>query len=194
MNKLVIGVVVIILIAVGGYFVLTDNYTTPTQKETGAVVETPEGWETYRSEEFGFEISHPEGYTIRQGHEPFFDEGRGYKRSELILYDTSPPIPRGDASRWGINVYENYKDSAKTIDSVISDIGWQYATTDRKEDRMQTTVSSISAIFVVVTTSVREGWISENVIFENNNRIYKIGNGAIEDPEFEAFYSSFRLL
>ncbi len=53
MNKNLLGIVVVLLlIAVGGYLVITRDVSEPTQER--------DGWTTYRNEELGFQFSYPE--------------------------------------------------------------------------------------------------------------------------------------
>jgi len=51
----------------------------------------------------------------------------------------------------------------------------------------------MAAIKVIVTTSQNDDWYSESIVFEHQGTIFEIGNGAVLDNRFDAFYTSFHL-
>jgi len=103
------------------------------------------------------------------------------------------PADVGEDVKWVVNIYDS---SATSIDNLISDIGKQFP--DRKEKREEVVIwaggAKIKAIKVTVTTPQISDWLSETVIFEQDGKIFSIGNGAQKDSNFELFYNSFTRL
>ena len=159
-------------------------------KETG--VGDLKGWSTYQNTKHNFEISYPPGFTIVPHHTPtFFDNTLGFNQSILYVEAT----PTAFDARWGITIFDGFESSNEATEKIISKIGAQWnRDNSRSEQRASITVNNLPAILVTVRTSNHDDWISKTVIVQHNKRIYAIGNGAVEDQEFDQFYSSFRIL
>lgn len=164
--------------------VLHDFIHTPIASTTalcpdgGILLEAPvmvgvSNWQTYEDQERGFQFRYPDGWRIE-----VFDSWVGVGPEEM-----------GEDVQWGVRFFDN---SGTTVEQVISDIGCQFWP-DRTEVRECVYFDSIAAIKVIVTTSQIEDWYSESVVFEYEGIIFEIGNGAVRDDRFEAFYTSFHL-
>ena len=99
------------------------------------------------------------------------------------------PEEMGEDVQWGVRFFES---SDTTIEQVIGDFGRQFGS-DRREARECVYLDNIAAIKVIVTTSQIDDWYSESIVFEHQGTIFEIGNGAVQDDRFEAFYMSFHL-
>lgn len=129
-----------------------------------------ENWLTYTDEQHGFRIKHPQGWdAISNGDSVFF----------------GPPESKFGGYVWGIDLvsYSNLQEAYK-------DQGKQFS--DRKIRNQSVKVGDgIDGNLITVTTDQWDNWISKKVYFEFNEQQFSIGNGAIDDPQFDAFYGSF---
>ena len=197
-----IAILVFLLMAGGLVFLGYQNYqlqskidtllqekagqTTPAPSSGLLTSPSPEptaNWNTYSSQLYGFSIKYPKTISKYQGE---------WEYKEFPLQDGSVwigfrPSSIGEDYIWGVNVYSN-----KSVEQVIKEQGQQFS--DRKESRQYITVNGVSALLVTVTTNQYEEWVSKTVLIENNGKVYAIGNGAVEIPEFEPFYKSFKLI
>ena len=80
----------------------------------------------------------------------------------------------------------------KTVEQIIKETGQQF--NDRKETRKNITINDKSALLSTITTDQVQDWTSKIVYIEDRGKAYFIYNGVTEIPEFDSFYSSFRLL
>lgn len=141
-------------------------------------------WNTYISTQQEFSIKYPK--KINKYPETWQHEEYKTSSTEFTVGFGTPSSKSGGYI-WGVWVYEN-----KNMEDLIKQMGSQFA--DRKESRQNITVSGVPAVLVTVTTNQYNDWISKNVYIEKDNKIYSIGNGAIEISEFDDFYNSFKFL
>lgn len=141
-------------------------------------------WNTYTSTQQGFSIKYPK--KIDKYPETWQHEEYGTSSTEFAVGFGTPSSKSGGYI-WGVWVYEN-----KNMEDLIKQMGNQFA--DRKESRQNITVSGVPAVLVTVTTNQYNDWVSKNVYIKKGNKIYSIGNGAIELSEFDDFYKSFKFL
>ena len=130
-------------------------------------------WQTYRNEEYGFEVRYPGGWV-------FEDSNNG------ISFGTIESKPGGYF--WGINIYN----STKNIEGLIKGLGSQF--NDRLEKREKITIGNKAGLLVTVTTDSHTDWILKSIFIENNDFIFAISNGAQDRSIFEIFLSSFKFL
>ena len=144
------------------------NITEETTSEEQSDI--PEDWVKYENEEYGFSVFYPQDWI----YEVFDDE----------FYFGTPESKAGGYI-WGIYVHE-----PNEMELVISQMGMQF--NDREEIREDILVSeNIVATMITVTTKKYDNWISKGVFFENENKLFVIGNGAVDTDSFETFYNSF---
>jgi hypothetical protein len=141
-------------------------------------------WNTYNSTKLGFTIDYPKKiskYNENWQYEEFSVGGT----NTMVGFGT--PSSKSGGYFWGVSLYND-----KTIEQLIAEQGKQFS--DRKEARKNITVDGKSAILVTVTTNQYPEWVSKTVFLEQGEKVYVIGNGAIEIPEFDNFYNSFKTL
>jgi hypothetical protein len=143
---------------------------TPTDSST---VRDRSDWQVFRHAERGFRISYPDSWRLEA-----YDSWVGVGPEEM-----------GEDVQWGVHFVDN---SDTTIEELIRDIGQQFGA-DRTEVRECVYLDGTAAIKVSVTTTRLEDWYSESIFLEHQGTIYRIGNGAVRDDLFEAFYGSFHL-
>jgi hypothetical protein len=144
--------------------------TSPTEPST--TLDTSD-WQVFRHQERGFQLSYPDGWRLEE-HDNWVGVG---------------PEEMGEDVQWGVRFFDS---SDTTIEQVIGDVGRQFGS-DRTETRECVYLDKIAAIKVIVTTSQNDDWYSESIVFEHQGIIFQIGNGAVLDNRFEAFYTSFHL-
>lgn len=153
------------------------NSPTPTSDST-------KNWKTYVNNKINFSIQYPneiDSYTdnwVYEGYEsPSADFSVGF----------GPLSSKSGGYIWSVNVY-----SSKTLEQIINEMGQQFK--DRKETRENILIDNQSAVLVTVTTNEVENWVHKEIYIKQGNKIYAIGNGAIDEPEFEQFYKSFKFI
>ena len=156
----------------------TTQPTTTTVPSTSQAPDKTASWQTHADYTTAYSIKYPQGWRKVD-----FGKGSiGVGPSEV-----------GEDVKWAVNVYDS---SATSIEQLISEIGKQFP--DRKEKREEVVLwaggAKIKAIKVTVTTPQISDWLSETIIFEQEGKIFSIGNGAIKDSNFELFYNSFTRL
>ncbi len=187
-SKIIIAVVITAIVVGGGVYcwqnqnsvpdgssspvelveIVTDEETTPVEEPTIA-----NNFQTYQNSEFGFSIEYPQDWV--------YEEFEG--TTNYIGFGTSESKIGGYI--WGVTIHQAYE-----LEEVISQMGDQFE--DRKESRSEVTVNeNITGTMVTVTTNQYSDWISKTVYIENKGQLFAIGNGAIDDDRFEAFYKSF---
>lgn len=153
------------------------------KKSTKASVEKNEkGWKTYKNSDFS--ISYP--------------AGRGWVNDDTFFTLGGAAFGTPQSMRggyiWVVGVYS--KDTV-SIESVIKRLGSQFE--DRKESRKKVRVDGMPATFVTVTTEKVKNWKAQMVIVDGkevgrSDRFYVLSGGANDEPGFDRFYQSFRLL
>src|SRR3989338_4260730 len=68
-NKIIVAVIsllVVILLATAGYFIFSKRPVKPVEIQTEPTSQQihTSGWETYRNEEYGFEVQYPGGWSV----------------------------------------------------------------------------------------------------------------------------------
>ncbi|MCD4760636.1 hypothetical protein K8R42_01940 [bacterium] len=138
-------------------------------------------WQTYNDEEYNFSVQYPDEWVAEAG-------------SNLYYGVAFRPITLTHDFLWGIFIYD---DDYRTVEKIIADMGDQFLP-QRDEVRKNISFNGIDALEVVVTTSkdpeLYSDWYYKNIIFEKDNKIYVISNGAVTDDAFDIFYQSFKFL
>lgn len=140
--------------------------------------ETTSNWNTYTSSRYGFTINYPKKIS-RSPEEWEYDE-----KENSVLFGT--PTSRMGGYIWAVNIVEN-----NDLEALISKIGDQF--TDRRESRQNININGYPALLVTVTTGKYSEWIAKSVFIMQDTKIYEIGNGAVDMPEFDTFYNSINL-
>lgn len=189
--KLWLAVFGVVLVIALGYLVWAQNtapdttdYSTAVTKKTTAN-ETAD-WKTYTNSTFGFSIKYPTR-LVSEISDWEFKELPVSGVDNLLLSVGFRPSTLKEDYRWGANVYGK----ATGLESLIKDIGDQFS--DRKEKRETITVGGMVATLVTVTTPSMTDWVDREVFIESGDYIFSIGNGAVNQSEFDLFYKSFRL-
>ena len=191
-TKIIIAIIITAIVVGGGaYYWQTQNSSqgsiseSPVLEEaelTAIDVETvpePEveevstianNWQSYQNNELGFKINYPQDWV--------------YEEFDNTVYFGTPESKSGGYI-WGIFIHQ-----PSELEKVIAQMGDQFK--DRKESRSEVVVNkNITGTMVTVKTNKYPNWISKTVYFENNDQLFAIGNGAIDDDRFEIFYKSF---
>jgi hypothetical protein len=152
-------------------------------KQVGKITE----WQECKNTDAGFKISCPKS---AQGFEKEYVNGEWIftTGNNGSLFGTRLSKPGGMI--WGINKINS---DEINLEHLISDVGSQFKE-KRIEKRENITVNGKTALLVTVTVSDNKDWNQKSVYIEDGKFIYRIGNGAIDFPEFEIFYNSFELL
>lgn len=206
---LMIVAVLFLLIALtgGAYYLGTQNNKTTSQPQSmnteptktpqdsqvtrptdiPVATETPKvniniDWNTYSSTKLEFSIKYPKMTSDLLGKTWLYKE---YNYSETEMAVGFGPSGMGDYT-WGVTVFTN-----SALEQIIKKQGEQFS--DRKESRKNLTVNGKPALLVTVTTNQYPNWIAKTVYIEQDGKVYAIGNGAGQTPDFEQFYNSFKL-
>ena len=175
----------LILPLLSGCFLLPQNTNTdvtPSGVEGSQEEIDTSDWKTYRNEEYGFEIKYPNEweYTeIREGNK--VGEENITKSVSWVIFD----VEGSQEGKWEVQFYRK----SDELEQDISQIGNQF--NDRRERRENVEFNDVNALYVRVTTEQYEWWVSESIYFSRDDVLFKIGNGAIKDDEFDYFYKSF---
>ncbi len=174
--KTIIIVIVAAILVIGG-----GVYWYQASKETESLIEEDDAqqydtanWQIYENKDLGYKIKYPQDWVFEEfeNNTTFF----GTPESKIGGYI------------WKVAAYE-----PDELEEQISDMGKQFD--DRKETRKDVRVNQdITGLLVTVTTERYEDWISKIVYFERDGQLYAIGNGAIDDERFDAFYKSYEVL
>lgn len=154
-----------------------------------AGTKTPSDWKTYSDFENEYSIKYPPGWRIAED-----DNWVGF----------GTPIS-GEDTAWTLSVYNK---SDKNITEIIDDVGDQF--TDRKQINESIIVNGTKATRVTTTTAQVKDWYSVIVIFESDDKLYALSNGATYDVilnspilqlgegydfvSFQDFFSSFKII
>lgn len=147
-------------------------------------------WKTYTSPKFTFSIKYPSSInTSKLVGEWTFEEIPGSSTLGGGV-GFGPPASKSGGWAWGVYVYGGAEE-----EKLIAEMGNQFS--DRKEERKEITVNGLPATLVTVTTPQIKDWIYKAVFIQvktpGQSTIYRIGNGAVDLPEFDSFVESFRL-
>ena len=138
-------------------------------------------WSTYSDENYNFIINYPEDWEFSEIELHYQDNSSPYMiglRPTTVVHDF----------QWGVNVYDkNYVD----IQEVAGMGGTRFEDRIVKENELM--VGGLPALRYIVTTESIPDWYSEQIVIEDEDYIYTIGNGAVEDDLFTDFYNSFRI-
>lgn len=207
---IILGVLVLLIVVGGGAYYLGTQHSTiaPQTQNTNAqpttspqnntvsnptdvpmVTQSPQtdntaDWNTYNSTKLGFTIKYPKKVSK-------YNETWQYEEFNIIggtntIVGFGTPSSKSGGYIWDVSVYTD-----KTVEQIIKEQGQQFS--DRKESRKNITVNGKPALLVTVTTNSIPDWISKIVLIEQGGKVFVIGNGAVEIPEFENFYNSFKL-
>ena len=163
-----------------------QSTSTPTDLSSETQVKEDEtaNWKTYTNTKLNFSVKYP--ITTSKFNENWYYEESGIGQ-DVVRF--GPPSSKSGGLVWGINAYD---ESSSNLENLISISGNQF--NDRKEARQDITINGIPAKLVTVTTGEIKDWIRKAVYIERLGKIYEIGNGAVDQPEFELFYKSFKFL
>lgn len=143
----------------------------PTASDNAMMDNSMSDWKTYLNSGALYEIKYPNGWRVVES-------------STMIGFG---PQDIGEDVKWTINTY---KKDEFTQEMIKSDIGKQFS--DRKQVAKNISVNGTQATLVVTTTESVPSWYSESIIISYGSTYIVISNGAIKDPTFENFYSTFK--
>lgn len=190
---IILGVLVLlVVVGAGAYYLGTqDNNLLPTATPQNNTKTDPmekplttASWNTYSSQNYGFSIEYPKTIAKYQGQWEY----KEFPDTDGSVWVGFRPGAMEEDYLWGVSVY----DDISSVDEVIAEQGQQRY--DRKEIRENIALNGNPALLVTVTTNQNPDLISKTVIVEKNGKVYAISNGAVELPEFDNFYNSFKIL
>lgn len=163
---------------------ITMNQDDSEQDTDQAELDSPT-WSTYTkviTPEANYSVQYPEDWIYRE-------QGPHSDTSVLasVLFGTEDSVQGGYI--WSLVNYGPTGDMDAQIEQIIASMGNQFA--DRQESRTTVIVDGQNATKVTVTTNEYPNWSYESVILVMDMNIFVMGNGAIPDPLFEDFYTSF---
>ncbi|MDP2631385.1 MAG: hypothetical protein Q8P30_01295 [Candidatus Uhrbacteria bacterium] len=172
-----------------GFIILTGAACTTTEN-TNVQQETASASQTYTSD-YGFEIQYPQDWRVILE----IDSKTVDYPTDAVLKVSFGSEARGESSEgasdgeWFVSVYNGDMPS-KSIAGLITGTGTQFS--DRAEKTENITINGIPAIKAVITTPSNPSWVYEAVLIEQEDRVFFITNGAIENDSFDEFYNSFK--
>ena len=138
-----------------------------------AIVKEKNEWKIYENLDFKFSINYPPEWI--------------YEVFEDTIFFGTPE------SKTGGYIFGVFIDDPDDLENQIAKMGQQF--NDRKEVRENIKLSDgTEALLVTVTTEKYPDWVYKRVFFEKDGLLYSLGNGAVEDENFEKFYNSFKFI
>lgn len=187
---LTIIVCIIVIVGLVGYiFILkarnaSDSKVTATQ--TAALVGTQydgtENWQNYSNDEAGFSIKYPDKIANDLDHWIY----KVFADPTLVkqTINFGPPSSAQGGYVWAITVADKSKGCEV--------YGNQFANKEPIVDNVS--IDGRSAKLTTVRVESLPDWISRSVCITTAEKSITISNGAIDRPEFEEFYKSFKFI
>jgi len=140
-------------------------------------------WQTFTSKRGGFTIQYPLRLAVGPTKVDETWEAPGDNFDYVVF---GPPSSREGGYIWGVF----FDKKATELEKIVADQGSQFL--DREVKREDILVDGQSAVLVTAKTDSEPKWVSKVVYIPKGDKLYQITNGAIDAPEFETFYKSFR--
>lgn len=167
----------------------TTSSTTasPSAATTSTSTAATLGWKTYTNGQgFGYNIKYPQRLSGDSEDWVSAEYSVNSYGNNSVGFGT--PSSKSGGYTWGVSVYAS---TQKTKSAAINEQGSQFS--DRVVTSSAVTINGKSATLVTVTTASVPTWISKVVYIENNNKLYVISNGAVDNSSFTDFYNTFTL-
>jgi len=153
------------------------------------VAEKIEGWQTFRSEELGFEVQYPEGWFVKE-----------YSDDQIVSFGPGWSRPGGGLWHVNIGMSENLEDE---VEKFISNQN-EYHTVDRNSIK-NIEIDEYSAIILESRTETPGHYRPQTkIFFIKNGKLFRILENedatTVDNPDhdngetFRMFYESFRFI
>ncbi|SRR3989344_418100 len=192
--NIVLPVVIVAIIAVGGYFVFVKKSEPVTQQPTTALPKNETvNWKIYQNNKYGFELKYPENFYITQ--EGLWGE-EGSIDSQFYVDLSEYKVAPERASRGIRIVIGNFSgDFQKYVEEMIKDSIESANDTFSASDSINNVVRSEIKINNIIGYKVEgiTGFGYYNIYFTKNGKIFSINNG-IDDNLFKKILSTFKFI
>lgn len=182
---IVIAGIVVVAVSI---LVAQHNSSTPPSPsplgETERVMQNnSDNWKRYTNIKYSFNILYPASIEGYEGEWEYLE----HQFQDSFLVGFRPKSITEDYV-WTVNVYTD-----KDMEELINDDGNQFE--NRSQSRENIILDNQEAILVTTRAQLPDGsdWEMKRVFMEYRDKVYAIGNGAMEKNEFRQFYESFRL-